>query len=247
MDTPETQKHFSKLRTLIQRDSNSRCRQRHNRDHSNTCKCWCKCFLADTFYKKCSKKYPPKTWTINILILFPCNGIPRPQEISPQYPPPRPRLVSSSASTAAFASRSRWTTESWPLLAAKCSGVWPREPRPEAKPWAENPTARKTRRKFGHLKSRSFGNCGHSKILPGLTVRNNVVLRMLWWHRVGWKRPCEPGWQSKCFAETLENVPSLGKQICVPLGHNRIWNQSPTVGISCNRVRGLTHNWTGKT
>ena len=35
-----------------------------------------------------------------------------------------------------------------------------------------------------------------------LNLRNDVVLRMFWWHRIGWKRPCEPGWQSKCFEET---------------------------------------------
>ena len=49
-------------------------------------------------------------------------------------PPPRPRPCLSCASTAALASRSRWTTPTWPLKAAKCSGVEPHKPRPKAKP-----------------------------------------------------------------------------------------------------------------
>ena len=46
---------------------------------------------------------------------------------APSYSRPRPS--SSFASTAALASRSLWTTESWPSQAAKCNGVEPREPR----------------------------------------------------------------------------------------------------------------------
>ena len=107
-----------------------------------------------------------------------------------QYPPPRPRPLLFCASTAALASRSRSTTESWPSRAAQCSGVLPREPQPEAKPRAEpNGTkGEKVSENFGHLKSRSFGNFGHSKILPGL--KEHCGFEMFWWHRVGWKNCC---------------------------------------------------------
>ena len=88
-------------------------------------------------------------WTINIFIHFTTEsqGLMR---FPHQYPPPRPRPERLFSSTAAFASRSRSTTESWPSLAAMCSGVLPREPQPEAKPRAEpNGTkGRKIRRKF---------------------------------------------------------------------------------------------------
>ena len=137
-----------------------------------------------------------------------------------QYPPPRPRPWRLSfACTAAFASRSRWTTESWPPWAAKCSGVWPQEPRPEAKPQAE------PNRKFWVPQKSKFWKLWPLKNPPW--TWGTVLLRKFWWHRVGWKRPCEPGWQSKCFAKTSKNVPSLRKQIRVRLGHNRVWNQSP--------------------
>ena len=69
-----------------------------------------------------------KVWiwiTINISSTFsprshPSGGFPR----NPPNPRPRPRpnlLLSSS--TTALASRSRWTTPTWPFPAAKCSGV----------------------------------------------------------------------------------------------------------------------------
>ena len=73
---------------------------------------------------------------------------------------------------------------------------------PEAKPRAE-PNGTKGR-KFGEscwcLKSRSFGNFGHSKILPELQEHcafEDVLMTSSWL-----KRQCEAGWQSKCFAET---------------------------------------------
>ena len=97
-----------------------------------------------------------------------------------QYPPPRPRPWRLSfACTAAFASRSRWTTESWPAWAAKWSGVLPQEPRPEANPQAEpNGTNwEKVWENFGCLKSRSFGNFGHS--ISSMDLTNTVVLRCL--------------------------------------------------------------------
>ena len=138
-----------------------------------------------------------------------------PQEVSSPNPPPRPRPRFSFASTAAFASRSRTTTESWPLRAAQCSGVMPRKPRPKAKPRAEpNGTKRrKTLRKFWAPQKSKFWKfvAAHSKILPGLNEQcgfEDVLMTSSWL-----KRPCEPDWQSKCFAETLKNVLSLRKQI----------------------------------
>ena len=116
----------------------------------------------------------------------PHNGIPCLMRFPHQYPPPRPQLLLFSASTAAFASRSRWTTESWPFSDAMCSGVSPRERQPEAKPQAEPNLWEKLWENFGHLKSRSFGNCGRSKILSGL--KEQCGFEMFWWHRVGWKK-----------------------------------------------------------
>ena len=88
-----------------------------------------------------------KTWTINIGSTswqrsnaswgFPLNLNPR----------PRPRPMLFFASTAALASRSCWTTESAPCSAAKCSGIEPREPPPEATPQGET-----LWENFGHLK-----------------------------------------------------------------------------------------------
>ena len=68
---------------------------------------------------------------------------------------------------------------------------------------------------------------------------------MFWWHRVGWKGHVNQVGNQNALRK-LKNVPSLRKQICVRLGHNRIWNQSRAVDISCNRVRGLARILTGK-
>ena len=102
---------------------------------------------------------------------------PTPQEISPPNPPPRPWLNLLFASTAAFASRSRWTTESLFRSAAKCSGVQPREPPPEASR-RQNPTERRGEKfseNFWCLKS--FENCGRS--ISSMDLTNTVVLRCL--------------------------------------------------------------------
>ena len=104
-----------------------------------------------------------------------------------QYPPPRPRLSLFCASTAALASRSRWTMESWPSRAAKSSGVLPREPRPEAKPRAEpNGTkSRKNLRKFWVPQRSKFWKLWPLNFLHGLN--EHCGFAMSWSHRVGWK------------------------------------------------------------
>ena len=121
---------------------------------------WCKCFEnwyyhLSSFITIFSKQCENYQHFVHFLTTIPFLSL---------TPRLRPRPCVSCASTNALASRSRWTTPTWPLKAAKCSGVEPREPWHETKPQAEpNGTkGKKTVRKFGHLKSRSFGNSGHS-------------------------------------------------------------------------------------
>ena len=168
---------------------------------NNNTKHWCKCL--DTLSKQIKQysihqKVKPSV-NHQHLHSLPHNRIPCFMRFPPQYPPPRPQLLLFFASTAAFASRSRWTTESWPLLAAKCSGVAPWEPRPEAKPRAapNGTKGRKFGEKFGRLKSRSFGNFGHSKIIPGLKERcafEEVLMTSSWLKKL---LPLA-FWQSRC-------------------------------------------------
>ena len=106
-------------------------------------------------------------------------------EVYPPNPRPRPRPNAPFASTVAFASRSRWTMESWPLTAAKCSGVSPQEPQPEAKPRAEpNRTkGRKSLRKFWAPQKSKFWKFWTLKILPGLTEQcgfEDVLMTSSW-------------------------------------------------------------------
>ena len=86
-------------------------------------------------------------------------------------PPPRPRPYLSCTSTAALASRSRSTTASWPLAAAQCSGVSPREPRTRGQAAGQNPhgtKGRKSLRKFWAPQKSKFWKLWPLKILPGL-------------------------------------------------------------------------------
>ena len=164
-------------------------------------KCWCKCLgtLAHFSYEVIHKIHEtPEPSTFRPLH----NGIPCPKRFPPNillrghgrlcsvHPrPPSPR--------GAAGPRNRG---GWGLPSA---AVWSLGSRgPSSSHW-QNPTERggeKFSENFGHLKNQSFGNCGHSKILPGL--KEHCAFEMFWWHRVGWKRPCEPDWQSKCFEET---------------------------------------------
>ena len=219
---------------------------------NNNTKHWCKCF--DTLSNKLWKQYPPKTGTISepstSSFSSPATESRGLMRFPHQYPPPRPRPWRLSfASTAAFASRSRWTTESWPWMAAMCSGVLPQEPRPEGS-HGQNPTERRGEKfgeKFGCLKSRSFGNFGHSKILPELREQcgfEDVLMTSSWlkkamWTRLAVKMIC--GNLKKCSISKKTNMRAIGTQPNL--------NSVPysIIGISCNHVRGLTHIWTGKT
>ena len=230
MDTPEPQKQFelwwawhsiSRLKSLSQENSDPKCRNDIVVFTNNNTKHWCKCL--DTLSKQI-KQYPPKSGTISEPSTSSYTSQRNPKAswgFPPQYPTPRPQPNLSSTSTAAFASRSRWTTESWPFAAAQCSGVKPREPRPEFKPLAE-PNGRKWRkslRKFwAPPKNQSFGNCGHSKILPGLKEHcafEEVLMTSSWLKKAMWTRLAV-----KMLWGNFKNVPSLRKQICVRLGQN---------------------------
>ena len=230
MDTPETQKHFSKLRTLIQRDSNSRCRQRNNRDHTEQhyiqhdihvyINVGANIFWLNLFYKKCSKKYPPKTWTIDIFILFPCNRIPRPHEVS------LPK--SSSEATAVFALRIHGRLRlQEPLdhgIAAVVGCVVQRcfasgaAARDQATGRTQRKEGEKIRRKFRRLKSRSFGNFGHSKILPELREQcgfEDVLMTSSWlkkamWTKLAVKMHC--GNWKRCSISKKTNMRAIGTQ-----------------------------------
>ena len=141
--------------------------------------------LTDSFHKKWKQKSNQLDKTLNRINISSTSSRKDPISLKKVFLPksfvPRPRPYLFSASTAALASMSRSTTETLPSWAATCSGVSPREPRPEG-PEArrQNPTERKGRkilRKFWHLKSGSFGHCGHSNF--SLKLRNIVVLRCL--------------------------------------------------------------------
>ena len=104
---------------------------------------------------------------------------------NPPNPPPRPWPLTSFTSTAAFAWRSRSTTESWPLRAVGCSGVLPQEPQPEAS-HRQNPNeGEKFLRWFWCLKSK-FWKLGPLIILSGLKLA-------LWF----WDVLMTPSWLKK--------------------------------------------------
>ena len=91
MDTPEPQKQFglwwachsiSRLKSLIQRDSNSKCRNNIVVFTKNNTKHWCKCF--GKFSNQLWKQYPPKNLNHQHLhFTFPSQRNPIPQEVFP--------------------------------------------------------------------------------------------------------------------------------------------------------------------
>ena len=225
MDTLETQTQFglwrachsfSRLKSLIQRDSDPK-----------------RASVLTRFPKNCVKQYPQKSWTIS----EPSTS----SFTSQRNPPPRPWLSLFCTSTSAFASRSRSTTESWPLSAARCSGVWPREPQPEAKPRAE-PNGTK-----GRKIRRNVFWC-HS--ISSLDLTNTVVLRCLEDIELVQKtvacgvlsKPCQPCLQSRCTwinSNILQlyqtNLPMIGKP-----HHLKI------IARFCSIAPGISFNWPNK-
>ena len=150
----------------------------------------------------------------------PHNGIPCFMRFPHRYPPPRPRPFSFCASTAAFASRSRWTTESRPSRAAQCSGVSPREPQPEAKPQAE------PKRNEGEKSSEKILGISKVEVLesvatqasPGVKkhcVFEDVLMTSSWlkkamWTRLAVKMLC--GNLKRCSISKKTNVRAIGTQ-----------------------------------
>ena len=120
-----------------------------------------------------------------------------------QYPPPRPRPLLFCASTAALASRSRSTTESWPSRAAQCSGVLPREPQPEAKPRAE-PNGTKGRKFWENFDAskvevwESVATQCFSLNLRNMTCLENIALVEKTVAFGLLSKPCQPYLQSRC-------------------------------------------------
>lgn len=122
--------------------------------HPENTQCWCKCLGP---LSQENEEYKISTKSLNhqhvstFFIMIQC------LKRSPLNPRPRPRPSSSLASTAALASRSRWTIALWPFSAATSSGVAPQDP---ARPTrTQDPTkGRKLWKNFGH-----FRNCDHSK------------------------------------------------------------------------------------
>ena len=189
MDTPEPQKQFglwwechsiSRLQSLIQRDSNSKCRNNILVLTKNNTKHWCKCF--GKFSNKLWKQYPSINLNQQHLkihsrslhndpmpeeVLPPqillrgndpnCSVHPRPPS-PPGAAPPRRRGRSRLPCAAVFRLGS-------PRTRGGSRRAEPKRNEGEKKFW-EN---------FGYLKSRSFGNCGHSK--SSLHLTNTVVLR----------------------------------------------------------------------
>ena len=200
-------------------------------------KCWCKCFLAHSLHKNW-QQYLPKN--LNHQHLHASWGF-------------HPK--SSSEATAVFVLRihGRIRLEK-PLdhgiVAFGCCDVQ-RCPtsgaaaRGQATGRTQRNEGEKIRRKFGHLKSRSFGNCGHSKILPGLNEQcgfEDALMTSSWvkkamWTRLAVKMLC--GNFRKCSISRKTNMRAIGTQ--------QNLKSVPYSRYCVYRVRGLTHKWTGKT
>ena len=134
-------------------------------------------------------------WTINIFIHFLTTESQGFMRFPHQYPPLRPRLSTSFASTAAFASRSRWTTESRPLKTAKCSGVLPREAAARGQATGRTPRNEKN---LGTSKVEVWEIVATQK--SSLDFRNIVVLHEDVLMTSSWLKELLPlaFWQSRC-------------------------------------------------
>ena len=136
-------------------------------------------------------KNPPKPWTMNQFNISSISSQPSHclKTFSPANPRPRPRPYLLFASTAALASRSHWTINSWPFEAAQCSGVVPREPRPP-KPAGRtqgNQGGKSFEKNLAPQKSK-FWKLWPLKNLHGL--KEHGGFEMSWGYRVVWKTWC---------------------------------------------------------
>ena len=193
------------------------------------------------------KQNPRNIWTINIFIDFLTTESQSLMRFPPQIllrghgrncpahpPPPSPPGAAGPRNRDLFG-----------MPRAAVLRLGSRGPKPSHR---QNPTERRGA-KLGE-------NLGASKVevleivttqKSSLTLKNltlwfwDVLMTSSWLKKAMWTRLAV-----KMLWGNLKNVPSLRKQICVRLGHNRIWNQSCAVDISCNRVRGLARILTGK-
>ena len=214
-----------------------RYRQRHNPDQkelyteqvgANVLAHW------HTFHKKW---YTKSTKHLNHQHLHALhNGIPRHHEVSlpdillrghgripspPHARPPSPRGAVGPPNRGLLG---------LPSAAAFCLGS--RSPRPSHR---QNP------RNEGEKNSEKILGTSKVEVLEIVATQKyeqcafeEVLMTSSWLKKAIWTRLAV-----KMLWGNFKHVPSLRKQICVRLGHNRIWNQSRAVDISCNRVRRL--------
>ena len=213
MDTLETQKQFglwwgchsiSRLKSLIQRDTDPKCRNNIVVFTNNNTKHWCKCF--DTLSKKLRKQYPPKSWTISEPSTSSFTSSQRNPKASWGFPT---KNLLEAAAIYVLRIHGRLRLEE-PLdheIAAKLGC-------PVQRCLASGAAARgqatgRTQRNEGEKNSEKILGASKVEVLEivatqksSLDLRSIALLGKFWWHRVGWKRPCEPDWQSKCSEET---------------------------------------------
>ena len=205
MDTPEPQKQFglrwachsiSRLKSLIQRDSNSKCR--NNILVLRTTPNIGANVLAN-FPINCENNIHQKIWTINIFISRSLhNGIP---SLKRFFLP-----KSSSEATAVYVlcihgglglqePLRHGVVAFVGCVVQRCHASGAADPRrkPQGRKQTERRGEKLPIKKLGTSKVEVLENCGHSRFLPELklTLWFWDVLRTSSWL----KRPCEPGWQ----------------------------------------------------
>ena len=250
MDTPEPQKQFelwwawhsiSRLKSLRQENSDPKCRNDIVVFTNNNTKHWCKCL--DTLSKKSWKQYPPKSGTISE---------PSTSSYTSSQRNPMPHEVSEATALCVLCIHGRLRLQE-PLD----HGIAAFEGCPVQRCFASGAAARgqatgRTQPNEGEKNSQKIWAPQKSKFWKLWPLKNppwtwgmlwfwDVLMTSSWLKKAMWTRLAV-----KTLWGNFKNVPSLRKQICVRLGHNRIWNQSRAVDISCNRVRGLARILTGK-
>ena len=159
VDTPQTQEQSPTLKPDHKKNNSRWTKDTIVKygDHKDHNKMVAHMFWLTLFIKS-ENTNQLKTWIESTFHPLPRVKIPLPQEgFPPQILRPRPRPSSSCTSTAAAASMSRSTAETRPLKAAECSGVLPREPRPEG----PKPAGRTQRNGRGE---KIWENLGTSKV-----------------------------------------------------------------------------------